>query len=110
PPPPRQQHTPRPRRPAADASLAHRQLGQRRVGPRQCTVVLTWTAEQSLLASQYDGGYAAAEIGHIHSAEVIHRGRVRPGRQHISTFDVFAVRASQDYSASRRQPDLKLNV
>ena len=85
--------------PAIAVALAHRQLGQRRIGLGQRTVVLTWTAEQSLLASQYDGGHATAEVGHIHSAEAIDRSRIRPGRQHIGALDVLAVRAGQDHAA-----------
>ena len=92
---------------AAQASsrrtLSHRQLGQRRIGLGERTVVLSWPAEQSLLARQYDGGHATAEVGHVHSAEAIDRSRIRPGRQYIGALDVLAVRSGQDHACPRRQ-------
>ena len=91
-------------------ALSHRQLGQRRVGLGERTVVLSWPAEQSLLACQYHGGHATAEIGHVHSAEAIDCSRIRPGRQHIGALDVLAVRAGQDHARPRREPDLELHV
>src|SRR4029453_1307449 len=106
--PAKRQPHPRPRRPGAAAPLSHRQLMQRRLGLRKRTIVLTWPAKESLIARQYDGGHATAEIGHIHSAEAIYRSWVRPCCQHIGALDLLTVRACQHDTSAGCQADIKL--